>query len=88
MDRILKEITLYKMHAGHFLQICAVQDVLKNQYAIIMVNNIYNYEKMQHDFLRKTYFEQLQEELQNPFQDWFPTIEKAVDDFMNNFFDE
>ena len=50
MDRILKEITLYKMHAGQFLQICAVQDVLKDRYAIIMANPIYDYEKIQHDF--------------------------------------
>ena len=88
MDRILKEIILYKMHAGFFLQICAVQDLLKDQYAIIVVNNIYTYEEMQHDNLQKIYFEQLQIELQDPFQDWFPTIEEAIDSFMKDFFYE
>ena len=88
MDRILKEIILYKMHAGFFLQICAVQDLLKDQYAIIMANPIYDYEKIQHDFLRKTYFEQLQIEWQDPFQDWFSTIEETIDNFMNDFFYE
>ena len=75
MDRILKEIILYKMHVGFFLQICAVQDLLKDQYAIIVVNNIYTYEEMQIEF-------------QDPFQDWFPTIEEAIDNFMNGFFYE
>ena len=88
MDRILKEIILYKMHVGFFLQICAVQDLLKDQYAIIVVNNIYTYEEMQHDNLQKIYFEQLQIEFQDPFQDWFPTIEEAIDNFMNGFFYE
>ena len=88
MDRILKEIILYKMHAGFFLQICAAQDLLKDQYAIIVVNNIYTYEEMQHDNLQKIYFEQLQIEFQDPFQDWFPTIEEAIDSFMKDFFYE
>lgn len=86
MNKIFKEIILYTKCYDFFLQVYAVQDLLENKYAIVIVNYIYLDEEMQHESTKKTYFELLQEEFKESFLDWFATLEDALNDHINNFF--
>lgn len=72
-------------------RINCIEKIGRNLFAVISLDTLYRYDLEKEIHPKENihyqqvniYFEQVEEEIKNPFLKWFPSLEDAVDDFLS-----
>lgn len=84
-NRILEKKIIYIKQSDNYLMIYCLSDVIQSEHTVVMANFVYRDTDLNFNNLEKLFNELVMDELDSPFMNWYPTIEKAIQSHLEDF---